>query len=403
MSDAIDLLVAELRARRGLGDGKVLDEQTWGKPFQWRDPRDLPPRRWLYRPHLIRGFVSLTVAPGGAGKTALAITEALAVATGRPLLGVQPDERGIAWIWNGEDPADEMERRVHACMQYHGVQREELEGHLFLGSGREGDLVVAEQSRDGAVVLAPVVDALIDFVRSNGVSLITIDPFVACHRVQENDNSAIDRVVKTWARVAEATFCAVELIHHTRKSNAAEISVEDGRGAVALLAAARHARTMRGMSDKEAQALGVPTDERWAYVRLDNGKANLGPPARKATWMRLMGVRLPNGDDVQAAAVWTPPDPVDDLTPEVVQQILALVARGNEGRGWRASSLATDWAGFAIMECLGLDSSRASDKAQAGEVLDHLLSERALMRVKKYSPAKGRSSPFIEVGDFGLA
>ena len=42
------------------------------RPYVCRDPSLLPRRQWLYGQHLIRGYLSLLVAPGGVGKTALA-------------------------------------------------------------------------------------------------------------------------------------------------------------------------------------------------------------------------------------------------------------------------------------------------------------------------------------------
>lgn len=55
--------------------------------FSWRDPSTIPPRPWLYGQHLIRKQVSVTVAPGGVGKSSLTICEALAMVSGRELLG----------------------------------------------------------------------------------------------------------------------------------------------------------------------------------------------------------------------------------------------------------------------------------------------------------------------------
>ena len=55
--------------------------------FKWRDPATLQRRQFVYGTHYIRKFVSTTLAPGGAGKTSLGIVEALAICTGRPLLG----------------------------------------------------------------------------------------------------------------------------------------------------------------------------------------------------------------------------------------------------------------------------------------------------------------------------
>ena len=55
-------------------------------PFSWVDPALIPPRPGLYGRHYLRKQVSVTVAPGGLGKSSLTIVEAVAMASGRPLL-----------------------------------------------------------------------------------------------------------------------------------------------------------------------------------------------------------------------------------------------------------------------------------------------------------------------------
>src|SRR5690606_4620106 len=75
----------------GQGQSHSRDEQDArtiaAKPFIPVDPATIPPREWLYGRHLMRKFVSVTVAPGGVGKSSLAIVEAVAMASGKPLLG----------------------------------------------------------------------------------------------------------------------------------------------------------------------------------------------------------------------------------------------------------------------------------------------------------------------------
>jgi hypothetical protein len=58
-------------------------------PFVFSDPSKIPLRDWIYGKYLLRGIVSMTIASGAVGKTSLKIVEALALATGRPLLGVE--------------------------------------------------------------------------------------------------------------------------------------------------------------------------------------------------------------------------------------------------------------------------------------------------------------------------
>jgi hypothetical protein len=68
-----------------------------------------------------------------------------------------------------------------------------------------------------------------------------------------------------------------------------------------------------GFAD-DAKLFGVPPEDRDLYLRLDNAKVNIARPSREATWFKLVGVRLnngnedyPSGDEVQTVEPWTPP------------------------------------------------------------------------------------------------
>jgi hypothetical protein len=103
--------------------------------FVWRDPSSIPPCPWVYGRHLIRKQISVTVAPGAVGKSSLSICEALSMASGRRLLGDWTADHLKVWLFNLEDPRDEMDRRLVAAMQHHGVRPEEIEGHPGNGPG----------------------------------------------------------------------------------------------------------------------------------------------------------------------------------------------------------------------------------------------------------------------------
>ena len=53
-----------------------------------------------------------------SSRTDLAAVEALALATGRELLHDKPYGRSRVWLWHGEDPADELQRRIMAACLY---------------------------------------------------------------------------------------------------------------------------------------------------------------------------------------------------------------------------------------------------------------------------------------------
>ena len=67
------------------------------------------------------------------------------MASGQPLLGIQPAERARVWIWNGEDPRDELDRRIIAAMQHHKLTTDRHRGHLFVNIGRDAPIILASR------------------------------------------------------------------------------------------------------------------------------------------------------------------------------------------------------------------------------------------------------------------
>ena len=361
------------------------------RPFVWRDPAQIPARQWLYGRHYVRKFVSLTAAMGGVGKSSLSIAEALSMASGLALLGTPVPRKLRVWLWNGEDPYDELERRLAATALHHNVDPHDFEGRLFLNSGRETELVIAQQDRNGARIMVPVVDALIAEIRREAIDVLIVDPFVSSHRVPENDNGAIDAVAKTWARVADATNCAVELVHHVRKTNGAEVTVEDGRGAVALLSAARSARVLNAMTEDEAARAGV--ENRRSYFRVDNGKANLAPPADRSEWYGLKSVDLGNGDWVGVVVQWCWPDMMANVQVSDLRAVQSLVAAGK----WRENPQAKDWVGRAVAKVLGLDADSKAHRAKISSILKIWIAAGMFVLVEGRDEAR-RLRTFVEVG-----
>jgi hypothetical protein len=72
-------------------------------PFKWRDPSTFPRRQFVYGRHYARQFLSVTAAQTKVGKSSLGLVEAVAMAAGRNLLGVEPVRAMRVWYWNGED------------------------------------------------------------------------------------------------------------------------------------------------------------------------------------------------------------------------------------------------------------------------------------------------------------
>ena len=80
---------------------------------------------WLYGKHLLRKTVSGTAGRAGIGKSSLSIAEALAMASGKPLLNVQPPRATLrVLLINLEEDPNAMDKRIQAAMKHYGLQPE---------------------------------------------------------------------------------------------------------------------------------------------------------------------------------------------------------------------------------------------------------------------------------------
>lgn len=361
-------------------------------PFTLRDPATIPPRQWLYGRHYIRQFVSCTVGGGGVGKTSLDMVEAVALATGKPLLGTEVAQPRKVWVFNLEDPLEEMERRLAAICLHYGITEAELGGRLFYHSGRDECLVIARQDQ-GRTIITPTANALTNAVIEHGIDVVQVDPFIASHEVPENDNGAIAVVVTQWAQVAHDANCSVELSHHVRKIGAQNPSIEDARGAKALLDTARAARRLVRMTDDEAKRAGIEPEAAWRYSREADGKENLAPPDRAHSWRKLESVELGNGDNIGVQTPWAWPDAFSDVTVHDLVRVQRLVESGR----YRESSQAKAWVGHAVSEALEFDIDDDRAKAKVKELLKSWLKTGSLEVYEGYDDNRDKRK-FIRVG-----
>jgi hypothetical protein len=341
-------------------------------PASLPDPRSIPPRQWLYGSHLIRGYVSVLVSPGGTGKSALAMAIVMELVAYRKLLGNHVFSQVNGAIFNLEDPMEELDRRVAALMIHHRIGRHELEGRLFLHDGEARGLKLASLDTDGFTVAYPDEQALIDQIQENNIGLVVCDPFAESHSLEENSNPHMVKAAAAWRRVARATGCAVLLVHHVRKGDAT--SIDAARGAKALTDSARVGLLLTTMTVPEAEGFGIPIDDRFQYVRLDDVKRNMAP-ANGAKWFRLQQVSLgngapgyPNGDNVAAIAAWEPPSVWQQTSDPELNLALDRIDAGLPGGARYTDSRrhpATRWAGHILVELFHLTDKQAANMLAA--------------------------------------
>jgi hypothetical protein len=348
----------------------------------------LPPRKWLYGKNYIAGYISMLVAPGGTGKSALAMAEAVAMASGKTLLpSDEPHHPLRVWYHNAEDGLDEQKKRLGAALRHHQVQHADLGGRLVLTSGRDFSLVLAGASRDGSAVNRETVERLIAEISGQRIDVLILDPLSAMHTLPENSNEDANLIMGALREIAERTEVAIGLVHHVGKMAAKDMDAAGAgaaRGASAWVDGARIVRQLRPAGAKET-SLGIPATERWRYVRVDNGKANLAPAAG-GRWFRLMSVPLhngtsdwPDGDVVQTVEVWEPPKGRSGITVEEAQRVHATVA-GTGASERRRDEQARGWVGYRIAQELGLDPGPYSRKKSEVEFTPEQVADRQTLR-----------------------
>jgi hypothetical protein len=391
-------------ARKANGSGEHAETVT--SPLTttpwWRDPETIPCRQFLYDRHYIRGTVSATIAAGGRAKTTRATYDALSMATGRELSGGQPLPAGAmrVGILNAEEDQDELDRRIAATCQLYGITEAEAGGRLFAQSVRTLKMRLVTMVKNVPTIDSEVMTWLLDFVRDNRLDVLIIDPLVSFHRVPENDNGAMDLLIKdVFGAIAEQTSAAVELCHHSGKPKEGRIetAVEDSRGASAIIWAVRSARVLNFMTPEEATKLGIAEEQRRLHIRIANGKANMGPLG-KAVWMRLVLEILPNGDEIACATSWKPTNPFDGVSVADMLKCRNLA----QGGTYRTSSQSRDWIGFLVAEVLGINISfdgenDVKDVARVKEILRQWFKNKVLATDKRQD-AHRKERDFVVAG-----
>jgi RecA-family ATPase len=368
-------------------------------------PLDLPPRQFLFNKHYQRRTVSGTVAPGGTGKSSLMLVEAISMATGRNLLDDQPPERVRVWYHNGEDPREEINRRMVAICEYFKIPMAELTDWLFVTSGNEVPLKVAGGYNNFSID-KHLIDKISEAIGDYKVDAASFDPLVTLHSTNENDTGKMDAVVRIFAGLGDYHNCAIALAAHTRKMPAGGIGgdyrIDDMRGAGAVKDAMRLVRILNYISEKEAQDAGIEAFERGSYFRVDNAKGNYLPPPKKATWRKFVNVMLANLDEVGVIVPWVfpgadaPPSPekvAADLRAEHIfletLQRLNLAGRFVNERGGRGHAPPT------------IAKEKEAKQAKIGkaalEEAMRRLFEKETIRVETYGPPSHMKSKIVVV------
>ena len=379
----------------------VATSQFMFRPYGWPEPSSLPRRAWLYGKHFIRGYLSLLVAPGATGKTALAVAECLDMVSGRGFLAEIAEPLRVGF-WCGEDPRLELERRFAAACLHYGLSEADIGGRLFLNSGLDDPLRLAVERQRGVMFDTGLRDALIAAIRREQIGVAIFDPFVTLHAVNENSNAGINAIADIFKQIAHDTGCAVCLLHHLRKTNGphGDFTADDARGAKALVDAARSVRILNVMTIEEADRVGIAANERTRHFRVDDGKANMARPPELAVWRRLESVDLGNGalgvagDNVQVAVAWRLPGPLEKVT----ERHLCEVQQEMGDREFGVAAQSRDWLGYLVGQVIGIETTSVGGRRHVQQIIEIWVKSGVIVRTERWGEKTKRMQPAYRCG-----
>lgn len=338
------------------------------------------PRQWLHGRYLIRGHMTMTAAPGGTGKSTAVMTELLEIACQKNVTGQKLWRPAKVLYINGEDPIDEIERRLYACILKHGFDRDLIAERFWYYSGRDfdGGLHFVEMNDSGVVEInkaaVEVVERLID---ESGAEIVCIDPLSSFHGVNENSNSEVRGLMDALRSIAHSKGVSFHMVHHSVKEaiqNKA-MGAESARGASAFLDACRIVRTLRHLTKDENKRAGMQEGDK-SLVRTVIGKGNMTQAGDGTFMFKLSGIDLGNGDEVypegdnvgviEASNVNIEADSFDDMhwQADAARALLDLSREDQEYRVYPGSGPRhTNWLGNFMMKALAVEVNADMDAA----------------------------------------
>ncbi|MCG8346243.1 MAG: AAA family ATPase, partial [Chloroflexales bacterium] len=215
----------------------------------------IQPIQWLIDGVLPMNALSQLFAPGGTGKSLLALDQALTVAQQQPVIYIAGEADG------------EIPDRLDAWTRHHQADT----GHLYL---MDAPLIL---KNDAAV------DSFIAEAQAIRPALIVLDPLASCMvGLDENGTGDMTIAIDALNRIRRATGAAIYIIHHTGWSDAHE------RESSALRAACRAVMSLKA-NDAGLMTLrfeksnnSIPFDERY-FKRVTSGPSIIPLPATKVS------------------------------------------------------------------------------------------------------------------------
>jgi hypothetical protein len=352
------------------------------------DLPSVPPKRhWLHGTDLIRGAVSVLVAPGGRAKSSWLLVCALACASSRSLLGSHVFGGPLrVLVLSTEDGMSELTLRLRAAMKHHKLTDTDVPGLFIIGADRWG-LPLLQADKNRAVLDCRGMDALIaelDYIKPD---VLIIDPLInALGGVSVSDNAAAALLMSQLVTLAAKRRISVALAHHASKGRDAT-SAESAMGAASFMNLARIGLSIETLDEKDAGKVGLPSWEAKSVFRVIGTKQNFTPPSATDRWFRLVSIEMTNaeppiytnGDNVAVVEHFQLGVSGPAFPPQLVRDALLAVDAADPPLS-RSKQATERYAVPVIAEAIAPHRGGRASDTDGKALLDHLI-KTGLVRV----------------------
>jgi hypothetical protein len=180
------------------------------------------------------------VAPGGTGKTTLAIHEAIHIILGRPLWGRQVFKPGRVLFLTAEDSRQIVTTRLnHICKALELTPAEfecVADGFYIEDLSMIGARLVGSNPKTGVIQATKLVSEIVERYRGLNVSLVHLDPASLLGPGEQSGNDGMAELMRAARRIAGEVRAACQIVHHVAQA-VARNGIQDqyaGRGGTAF-------------------------------------------------------------------------------------------------------------------------------------------------------------------------
>jgi len=258
-------------------------------------------------PGLLTESTGLIIAPGGTGKSMIALEIGMSVALGRDvfdLFGGEEIRPGDVVYLNVEDSRQLIHSRLHnfgtMFENQHDIDELEAALHILPAVGMGFRIATKE---GGHVVATPQFEEWTKRLKEMQVRprLVIFDTLNRLSAgLDENSNAEMGQLMSLIDAFNRNVGCASMIVHHASKAamwSGQGDSQQAGRGASAVTDNARWQMNLMTMPKEMAEQENVAEEDRKQWVKMELAKVNAGPPV-DARWARRLAGGIMTGRDM---------------------------------------------------------------------------------------------------------